>query len=87
MAWVTDYDQGDHEVTLYEFVHKHDLGTVLHAPLDVVLDDENVVQPDIIFISKSALADHSPRGDPGGAGLGYRDSLAVYRRARPHGQE
>jgi Uma2 family endonuclease len=41
------------EFALYEFVHKHDLGIVLHAPLDVVLDDENVVQPDIIFISKA----------------------------------
>lgn len=41
------------EFALYEFVHKHNLGTVLHAPLDVVLDDENVFQPDIIFISKA----------------------------------
>jgi Uma2 family endonuclease len=41
------------EVALYEFVHEHQLGKVLHAPLDVVLDDENVVQPDIIFISKA----------------------------------
>lgn len=43
------------EFALYEFVRKHDLGAVLHAPLDVVLDDENVVQPDIIFISKTRL--------------------------------
>ncbi len=41
------------EFALYEFVRKHDLGTVLDAPLDVILDDENVVQPDIIFISKA----------------------------------
>lgn len=41
------------EFALYEFVRKHKLGTVLDAPLDVVLDDENVVQPDIIFISKA----------------------------------
>ncbi len=41
------------EVALHEFVRKHQLGKVLHAPLDIVLDDENVVQPDIIFISKA----------------------------------
>ena len=38
---------------LAKFVREHKLGKVLHAPLDVVLDDENVVQPDIIFISKA----------------------------------
>lgn len=37
---------------LAKFVRDHKLGKVLHAPLGVVLDDENVVQPDIIFISK-----------------------------------
>ena len=40
---------------LAKFVREHKLGKVLHAPLDVVLDDENVVQPDIIFISKARL--------------------------------
>ncbi len=38
---------------LAKFVREHKLGKVLNAPLDVVLDDENVVQPDIIFISKA----------------------------------
>ena len=33
------------------FVEKNGLGEVLFAPLDVVLDNENVPQPDIIFIS------------------------------------
>ncbi len=39
------------EFALAKFVREHKLGKVLNAPLDVVLDDENVVQPDIIFIA------------------------------------
>lgn len=40
------------EVALDEFVKKQDLGEVFDAPCDVFLDDENVVQPDILFIAK-----------------------------------
>jgi len=32
---------------------QHDLGELFYAPLDVTLDDHNVVQPDIFFISKA----------------------------------
>ena len=32
-------------------VKKHDLGRVLLSPLDVVLDPENTVEPDLIFVS------------------------------------
>jgi Uma2 family endonuclease len=40
------------EFTLLAYVQEHDLGLMYHAPLDVTLDDHNVVQPDIFFISK-----------------------------------
>lgn len=40
---------------LKEFVISHDLGIVSIAPLDVVLSDEDVLQPDIIFIAKERL--------------------------------
>jgi Uma2 family endonuclease len=40
------------EFSLMQFVRKRDLGAVYHAPIDVVLSQEDVVQPDIIFISK-----------------------------------
>ncbi|NOX87703.1 MAG: Uma2 family endonuclease [Calditrichaeota bacterium] len=43
------------EYELRTFVRKHKNGTVLDAPIDVVLSKENVVQPDILFIS----AEHS----------------------------
>src|SRR5438067_8190001 len=34
-------------------VTSQDLGEVFFAPIDVVLDEENTVQPDLVFISKS----------------------------------
>ena len=37
---------------IYSFVEKHGLGYIVSAPTDVVLDEENVVKPDILFISK-----------------------------------
>ena len=38
-------------VILREHVRRNRLGEVLFAPMDVVLSPENVVQPDILFIS------------------------------------
>jgi len=40
---------------LKDFVIKNDLGKVIYAPCDVYFDEENVVQPDIFFISKNRL--------------------------------
>ena len=40
------------ETVLVGFVRSRGLGEVLHAPLDVVLSDEDVLQPDIMFVSK-----------------------------------
>ena len=40
------------EFALRKFVSENDLGEVFDAPYDVYLDDENVVQPDMMFISK-----------------------------------
>ncbi|MEW6378326.1 MAG: Uma2 family endonuclease [bacterium] len=37
---------------LWEFVKKNDLGLVYYAPFDVVLSDTDIVQPDLIFVSK-----------------------------------
>lgn len=41
---------------LHKYVKKHYLGEVLTAPMDVILGNENVFQPDILFISNERLS-------------------------------
>ncbi|MBU1487884.1 Uma2 family endonuclease [bacterium] len=43
------------EFELREFVTENDLGEVFDAPIDVYLDNKNVFQPDLLFISKERL--------------------------------
>ncbi len=40
---------------MVKFVEENDLGEVFYAPCDVYLDDENTLQPDILFVSKEKL--------------------------------
>ncbi len=47
---------GKLEFALRKFVTENDLGELFDAPCDVYLDDENVVQPDILFIAKERLS-------------------------------
>jgi len=42
-------------------VKRHELGKVFVAPFDVVLDSENTVQPDLIFVSASNVGIIKPR--------------------------
>ncbi len=42
-------------VQLSIYVDKYNLGEIFVAPYDVYFDNENVVQPDILFISKDRL--------------------------------
>ena len=44
------------ERIINDFVTENDLGEVFYAPTDVVLADDVVVQPDILFISKDRAA-------------------------------
>ena len=41
-------------------VEEKGLGEVLHAPCDVLLSEENVVQPDILFV-RTGTPEHHPR--------------------------
>lgn len=55
------------ERLIEQYVRQNNLGTVLHAPMDVVLSDEDVVQPDILFISnerKGIIKPENIRGAP-----------------------
>src|SRR5436190_6757341 len=38
------------------FVARHASGEVFYAPVDVVLDAENTVQPDLVFVSTAQAA-------------------------------
>ncbi len=44
------------------FVESKDLGQIIYAPFDVILDEYTVVQPDIVFISKEHLEKITSRG-------------------------
>jgi Uma2 family endonuclease len=39
------------KLALFKYVEDHSLGEVFDAPCDVVLSEENVVHPDILFVS------------------------------------
>ncbi|MGH9399816.1 MAG: Uma2 family endonuclease [Thermoanaerobaculia bacterium] len=51
---------GNLYVALRRFVEEHDLGEVYLAPFDVVLSEQNVVQPDILFVRKERLLSITP---------------------------
>lgn len=43
------------EALMYKYLENRKLGELFHAPVDVVLDETTVVQPDILFISQKNL--------------------------------
>ncbi|MCP9446759.1 MAG: Uma2 family endonuclease [Nitrospira sp.] len=58
---------GHVHVALYTYLRHHIIGQVSIAPYDVVLSDEDVVQPDLLFISTARLSivtDINVRGTP-----------------------
>ena len=53
---------------LRSFVNENDLGMILFAPLDVILSEDTVLQPDILFVGKEQadiIAEEGIRGAPG----------------------
>ena len=47
---------------LWSHIRAHDLGRIVTAPVGVVLDDENGVEPDIVFVSKERLGIITEKG-------------------------
>ena len=44
------------EMTLWQHIRQYALGEIFDAPCDVVFSDINVVQPDLIFVSRERMA-------------------------------
>lgn len=74
---------------IFTFVRDNNLGEVFAAPYDVVLDEYNVFQPDILFISKDRLniiTDKNVQGSPDfiieilSESTVYRDAIQKKRR-------
>jgi|SRR5579862_408717 len=58
---------GNLEFILCSYLKRYPIGKVYHAPFDVYLDELNVFQPDILFVSKansSILTDIGAEGAP-----------------------
>src|SRR5688572_16554027 len=54
---------------IWPHVQRHRLGKVLFAPIGVVLDEENGVQPDLVFVSRERLHIIKERGIEGAPDL------------------
>ena len=50
-TWHQDWSR-DISMLVVTHVKRHNLGKVFIAPVDVVLDAENTVQPDIVFMDR-----------------------------------
>ena len=80
--------------SLRNFVREKKLGIVLFAPVDVFLDEENALVPDLIFISesrKAIITDNGVEGapdlvveilSPGTAKYDRGDKMKVYKKHR-----
>lgn len=58
---------GNLATVMISFLKQHKLGKVLTAPSDVIFSDENVVQPDLLFVSAKRAAivtDDNTQGAP-----------------------
>lgn len=56
-------------VKLDNFVEKSHCGEVFDAPIDVVFNEENIVQPDIVFIARENISNITEKNIQGAPGL------------------
>jgi Uma2 family endonuclease len=52
-SWEHQDISRDLGIVIHHFLQEKKLGKVFFAPLDVILDDENIVQPDLVFLSQA----------------------------------
>jgi Uma2 family endonuclease len=77
---------------IYMFVEENDLGEVRVSPYDVHFDEENIFQPDIVFVAKENIGRIKERGlfgapdlvieilSPGNKGYDKKDKKQVYEK-------
>jgi Uma2 family endonuclease len=77
---------------IYLFVEEHDLGEVRVSPYDVHFDEENIFQPDIVFVAKENIDLIKERGlfgapdlvieilSPGNKGYDKKEKMQVYEK-------
>ena len=68
-SWRHQDTVGNIYVALREFVHTDGLGRITMAPIDVYLSDEDVFQPDVVYISIERLDIIHPNGVHGAPDL------------------
>src|SRR6266699_4185771 len=66
-SWQHQYGLGRLHVVLDNWVYPRGLGTVVEAPIGVVLDEEDGVQPDLVYVSRersSVIGERGVEGPP-----------------------
>src|SRR5215470_6589596 len=69
-------------VGIGSFVKQRGLGLLLAAPSDVFLSDENIVQPDLLFVSTaraSIVTEDNIHGAPDIVGKSSHDSTSTFK--------
>ena len=83
-GWAHQYGLGKLYLWVGNHVYARELGKVVMAPVGVVLDDENGLQPDLVYISRERLHIISERGVEGAPDL-VVEVLSPSTRSRDRG--
>lgn len=68
-TWTHQNISSNLHTLLHVHVKEHDLGALLSAPFDVILDRHTVVEPDLVFVSRARLGMLQERGVEGAPDL------------------
>src|SRR6266852_9991724 len=70
-------------VILHDHVRERGLGSVYYAPIDVILANTTIAQPDLVFVARGRESIISKRGIEGSSRSGRRDPLSLVGPPRP----